>query len=91
MASRRALTDQTGQVRELTDDDFAKAMPFAKLPPALQAKLRTPRGPQVAPTKDRITIRLTHEVVERFRATGPGWQTRIDLALQEWLRSHAMG
>jgi len=44
------------------------------------------RGPQKAPTKERITIRLSPEVVARFRATGEGWQSRMDAALQEWLR-----
>jgi uncharacterized protein (DUF4415 family) len=39
-------------------------------------------------TKERITIRLSPEVVERFRASGPGWQTRIDAALKDWLTTH---
>jgi len=39
-------------------------------------------------TKERITIRLSPEVVEAFRATGKGWQTRMDGALKEWLREH---
>jgi uncharacterized protein (DUF4415 family) len=49
------------------------------------------RGPQRTPTKERITIRLSRDVVEQFRATGDGWQTRIDTALQEWLsaRGHS--
>jgi uncharacterized protein (DUF4415 family) len=44
------------------------------------------RGPQKAPTKERITIRLSRDVVERFRATGDGWQTRVDAALRDWLK-----
>lgn len=44
------------------------------------------RGPQKAPTKDRITIRLSHDVVEHFRATGEGWQTRMDEALRESMK-----
>lgn len=39
-------------------------------------------------TKDRITIRLSHEVTEYFRATGKGWQTRIDEALKEYVATH---
>ncbi|MDA8092318.1 MAG: BrnA antitoxin family protein [Betaproteobacteria bacterium] len=39
-------------------------------------------------TKERITIRLSREVVAQFRATGQGWQTRIDEALKEWMREH---
>ena len=37
-----------------------------------------PRSPQKAPTKQRTTIRLSRDVLERFRATGRGWQTRVD-------------
>ena len=44
-----------------------------------------------SPTKRRITIRLSPEVVKRFRATGDGWQTRVDAALQGWLKSHKPG
>ncbi|MBU2768991.1 BrnA antitoxin family protein, partial [Acidithiobacillus ferrivorans] len=28
------------------------------------------------------------DVVAKFRASGPGWQTRIDAALKEWLETH---
>jgi uncharacterized protein (DUF4415 family) len=45
---------------------------------------RGERGPQKVPT----TIRLSPEVSAAFRATGPGWQTRIDEALKDWLRTH---
>jgi len=45
-----------------------------------------PRGrPKAETTKERITIRLSADVLDRFRAGGPGWQTRIDAALKEWL------
>jgi uncharacterized protein (DUF4415 family) len=46
------------------------------------------RGAQKAPVKERITIRLSPDVVQRFRATGDGWQTRVDAALQDWLKTH---
>lgn len=41
------------------------------------------RGPQVAPTKQQVTIRLDRDVVARFRAQGPGWQSRINAALRK--------
>ncbi|HYN62726.1 MAG TPA: BrnA antitoxin family protein [Rubrivivax sp.] len=53
------------------------AAPTAKvraLQPTLQRKVGA-RGTQKSPTKERITIRLSRDVVERFRATGDGWQT----------------
>ncbi|MCE7903445.1 MAG: hypothetical protein DYH20_12570, partial [Gammaproteobacteria bacterium PRO9] len=34
------------------------------------------------------TIRLSRDVVDRFRASGAGWQARVDSALREWLRRH---
>jgi uncharacterized protein (DUF4415 family) len=40
-------------------------------------------------TKERITIRLSKEVVDRFRASGHGWQTRVDAALLDWLKTHS--
>ncbi len=53
-----------------------------------QATVRRPgqRGPQKTPTKERITLRLSREVVDHFRATGEGWQTRIDETLQRVIR-----
>ena len=58
---------------EWTEQDFARAVPFDLLAPSLRAKLARKRGPQKEPTKERITIRLSHDVVEQFRATGEGW------------------
>jgi uncharacterized protein (DUF4415 family) len=75
---------------EWTDEDFARAVPFSQLPESLQAKLRSlkkSRGPQKAPTKEVVTIRLSHDVVERLRASGPGWQTRVDAALRQWIET----
>jgi len=53
------------------------------------AQIKRMGRPRATVTKERITIRLTREVVERFRATGDGWQTRVDEALKEWLKTHA--
>ena len=88
MPKSKPLTDIEGEVRELTTADM-KRFQSAKqaLPGALLKKLNV-RGPQKAPTKERITIRLSPEVVQRFRDTGDGWQTRVDSALKDWLKSH---
>ena len=67
--------------------DIKRAVPFAGLPASLQAKLRG--RPKAAVTKERITIRLSPDVVQPFRATGDGWQTRIDAALRDWLKKHS--
>jgi uncharacterized protein (DUF4415 family) len=41
------------------------------------------RGPQKAPTKVALSLRLSPEVVRHFKATGRGWQTRIDDSLKK--------
>lgn len=47
-----------------------------------------PAGTFKAAPKVPTTIRLSPEVSAAFRATGDGWQTRIDAALKEWLATH---
>ena len=80
--TRKPLTGKNGEVRELTNDDFARAVPFTKLPTSLQETLSSRRrGPQMTPTKLRVTLRLSPQVVQHYKASGPGWQTRIDLDL----------
>ncbi len=60
--------------------------------PELQEKLaeRRRRGPQKAPVKEQVAIRFSPEVLAYFRATGKGWQTRMDAALHEWIQSHSL-
>lgn len=84
MPKQKPLTDADGEVRELKAADFARAKPFSALPKSLQAKLRKigERGPQKSPTKKLVSLRLSPEVLEHYRSTGPGWQTRIDQALK---------
>jgi uncharacterized protein (DUF4415 family) len=50
---------------------------------------RGKRGPQKAPTKKLVSLRLSPEVIDHFKSTGPGWQTRIDGALREAIRKRA--
>ena len=52
-------------------------------------RARGQRGPQKAATKDRIGLRLDREVVEHFRATGPGWQSRINDVLVKHVRQQS--
>jgi len=43
------------------------------------------RGPNKTPTKVSTTLRLPRETLERWKATGPGWQTRMAEALSKAL------
>jgi uncharacterized protein (DUF4415 family) len=62
----------------MTDEEWTGVKPAAKM-----------GRPKAETTKERITIRLSGEVLERFRASGNGWQTRVDAALKDWLRDHS--
>jgi uncharacterized protein (DUF4415 family) len=55
-----------------------------------KGKVRLPgqRGPQKLPTKVAVTVRYSAEVVEYFKATGEGWQTRMNEALQQYVKRH---
>lgn len=64
---------------EWTDEDFARAKRFADLPKTLQAKLRG--RPKAEVTKARLTIRMDAQALARWRASGPGWQTRAAAVL----------
>jgi len=91
MANRKPLIDADGEVRELSAAELAEFKPAAEtLPPSLMKKLGVRGRPKAAVTKERISIRLSREVVETFRATGEGWQTRMDEALREYVREHRL-
>ena len=63
---------------EWTRKDFAKARPFSEALPDLAASIRKGRGPNKAPTKKLVSLRLSGQVLEAYKAKGPGWQSRID-------------
>lgn len=48
-----------------------------------------PAGSVKAAPKVATTIRLSPDVIQAFRAAGDGWQTRIDAALKDWLKTHS--
>jgi uncharacterized protein (DUF4415 family) len=81
---------------EWTAEDFAKAKPAAEVLPDLfgakiaEELLRPKRGrPPAENPKAHVNIRLDADVVETFRATGSGWQTRLNAALKDWLKTHS--
>ena len=67
---------------ELTDEFFVRADEYVG-----DTLLRRGR-PRAESTKQALTVRYDVEVVAAFKATGKGWQTRMNAALREWLRTH---
>jgi uncharacterized protein (DUF4415 family) len=57
---------------------------------ALVEKRRVGR-PFVETPRKNTNIRLAPDVETAFRATGKGWQTRINAALVDWLKTHSPG
>jgi uncharacterized protein (DUF4415 family) len=74
---------------ELTKADFAKAKPFSEVFPGLSASIRKGRGPNKAPTKKPVSLRLSPEVIRHFKKGGKGWQSRIDETLRKVVRRKA--
>ena len=81
---------------ELDDDWFTRAKPAseffdAKTYAGLAALKRRPgeRGAQKRPTKVPTTIRFDPDVLDGLKAGGRGWQTRVNDAMRDWLKTHS--
>lgn len=90
---RRGFSDrdlrEVSDSPELTKADFAKAKPFAEVFPDLSASIRRGRGPNKAPTKKQVSLRLSPEVIQHFKKGGKGWQSRIDETLRRVVKRKA--
>jgi uncharacterized protein (DUF4415 family) len=71
----------------LSDPD---SPPYTDAQWALAKPLMRIGRPKAETTKERITIRLSRDVVTQFRSTGNGWQTRLDSALRHYVSEHAI-
>lgn len=81
VAINRGIAEDPDTV-EWTDEEFRTARPAQEVVPEVVADYVRRRGSQKAPTKEMISLRLDQDVLERWRATGPGWQSRINDALR---------
>jgi uncharacterized protein (DUF4415 family) len=50
---------------------------------------RKQRGRPAGSDKESTTIRFDRDILAAFRAAGPGWQTRMNAALRDWLKTHS--
>jgi uncharacterized protein (DUF4415 family) len=72
---------------EWTSEDFARAKPAKDVLPrgvyeAAVKRYRGQRGPQKAPVKKSVTLRIDPDILARYKATGSGWQSRMNEALR---------
>jgi uncharacterized protein (DUF4415 family) len=72
---------------EWTAADFRRARPAAEVLPRIvgkkaAARLLKPRGRPKSPNaKVSISLRIAPETLARWKASGPGWQTRMAAVL----------
>ncbi len=72
----------------LTAKQLKSMRPAAVAAPKIVASYRRARGrPPLETTKVPLSIRVSPDVIAYFKAKGPGWQTRIDRALQAFVEA----
>jgi uncharacterized protein (DUF4415 family) len=85
MARRKPVADD--DIPEMTEADFARARPMREVMPHVVEAMKRGRGrPKLPAPKARVSLRLDRDVVAAYKATGEGWQTRINDTL-----AHAIG
>ena len=80
-AAITAAAESDPDARPLTDEEWE----------AVKPTLRRGRPPAQHPLKVPTTIRFDADVLAALKAGGPGWQTRVNDAMREWLKSHPEG
>jgi len=80
---------------EWTATDFKSARPASQVlreifPEQVAEKMLVPKPGRVlgSGTKSSTTLRFDNDILATFKATGRGWQTRINNALRDWLKEH---
>ena len=75
---------------EWTAEDFRNARPLLEvLSPETAAawvRYQGQRGAQKKPTKELVSLRVDRDVLDAFRASGRGWQTRANAALRAYAK-----
>jgi uncharacterized protein (DUF4415 family) len=69
-----ALSDNDAM--PLTDSEWEEVKPFVFI--------------GELPHKERVAVSFDKEIINYFRATGSDWQSRMNDALTEWIREHAV-
>lgn len=79
------IWQDTDDAPELTDTFFEEATVYDG------ARVVRRGRPKAALTKTQVTLRLDADVLDGLRATGPGWQSRANEALKQWLGRRRVG
>lgn len=88
----KLIADAPGEDRSPThaEDSHRKNAVVSHSLPELREKLAARRrGAQKSPTKVPTTIRFDADVLAELKASGRGWQTRVNDAVRDWLKTHS--
>lgn len=80
----RLKREQQADIEPTADEDAPDAT-AALREVAVRRRAGRPAG---SGRKEQVAIRFDREVLAAFRAAGPGWQTRMNEALKDWLKTH---
>ena len=70
-----------------SEDEDDRPLTHEEMQAGIEA-YRRQRGRPTGSDKESTTIRFDRDVLAAFRAGGPGWQTRMNAALRDWLKLH---
>lgn len=85
---RKPLTNKAGDVRSLTKEDFKLMRPIREVDPQMLILLKKAsqelkrRGRPEGRTKDVVSLSLDKDVIASLRASGSGWQSRVNQLLR---------
>ena len=84
---RRPLSDKDGEVRELTAEDMRLFKPIAEVDPGMVEAMKDFRRkvgrPKAVAPKVHVGFRLSADIVASIKASGRGYNARVDQALRE--------
>ena len=83
-AAIQAQIASDADASEATDAELSQAKSFAEVFPDMMESIRRGRGrPAIANPRKQISLRLDGDVIEKFKSTGKGWQSRVNDALRK--------
>ena len=88
LSNNKPLTDEFGEVRELSKEDFTKGKSINDFP-QLQALAKQVGRPKATVTKVSTTLRFDASTLAYFKEQGKGWQTRMNEVLTEYVKAHS--
>jgi uncharacterized protein (DUF4415 family) len=76
------------ELPELTEERMAKGQWLVKGVPSTREESLAYLRANMQPEPVKTSVKLSKEVIDFFRDSGKGWQSRMDNALKEWINTH---